>query len=83
MNEIIMVCHSVNNNTRSGLVKSCCLNTKTLIGLKFVSQPGKIIPSETTHRKKVEEETEAAIVSQPSKCLKFETFREGCFMISN
>ena len=42
--------------------------------VKSVSQPGKIIPSETTHRKNAEEETEAAIVSQPSKCLKFETF---------
>ena len=24
-----------------------------------------------------------AIVTQPSRCLKFKTFREGCFIISN
>ena len=33
MNAIIMLCHSLNNNTRTGLVKSFCLNTNPLIGL--------------------------------------------------
>ena len=41
MNEMIMVYHSLNNNTRKGLAISLCLNTNLLIsliplnGLKF------------------------------------------------
>ena len=33
MNEMIMVCHSLNNNTRMGLVISFCLNANPLISL--------------------------------------------------
>ena len=33
MNEMIMVCHSVSNNTRTGLVISLCLKTNPLINL--------------------------------------------------
>ena len=33
MNEMIMVCHSVNNNTRTGHVISLCLDTNPLISL--------------------------------------------------
>ena len=33
MNEMIMVCHSLNNNTRTGLIISLCLNANPLIGL--------------------------------------------------
>ena len=33
MNEMIMVCHSVNNNTRTGLVISLSLSTNPLISL--------------------------------------------------
>ena len=41
MSEMITVCHSLNNNTRTGLVISLCLNANLLIslippnGLKF------------------------------------------------
>ena len=38
MNKMIMVCHSLNNYTRTGFVISLCLNTNPLISL---------IPSET------------------------------------
>ena len=31
LNWMIMVCHSLNNNTRTGLVISLCLNVNTLI----------------------------------------------------
>ena len=33
MNEMIMVCHSLNNNTCTGLVISICLSTNPLISL--------------------------------------------------
>ena len=33
MNEMIMVCHSLNNNTCTGLVISLCLNPNSLISL--------------------------------------------------
>ena len=33
MNEMIIVCHSLNNNTCMGLVISLCLNTNPLISL--------------------------------------------------
>ena len=33
MNEMIMVSHSLNNNTRVGLVRSPCLNTNLLVSL--------------------------------------------------
>ena len=33
MNEMIMVCHSMNNNTRTGLVIYLCLDTNPLISL--------------------------------------------------
>ena len=31
MNKIIMVCHSLNNNTHTGLVISLCLNASPLL----------------------------------------------------
>ena len=33
MNEMVMVCHSLNNNTRTGLVISLCLNANLLVSL--------------------------------------------------
>ena len=33
MNEMIMVSHSLNSNTPTGLVKSLCLNTDPLVSL--------------------------------------------------
>ena len=39
MNEMIMVCHSLNNNTPTGLVRCLCLNANPLISLLPPSSP--------------------------------------------
>ena len=38
MNEMIMVCHSVKNNTRTGLVIFPCLDTNPLISLILLNR---------------------------------------------
>ena len=37
MNEMILVCHSLNNKTRTGLILSLCLNTDPLV--RLISSP--------------------------------------------
>ena len=55
---------------------NCCRSTTLLFGLGWTIEH----KHDDSHFCKVTNEI-ISIVSQPSKCLKFMTFREGCFVI--
>ena len=60
-----------------------------LVKLSQILQQSSVIesfhpaPSSMSNKAQVRLPSGIPIVSQPSKCLKFMTFREGCFVISN
>ena len=67
MNEMIMVCHSLNNNTCTGLVISLCLNTNPLISL---IPPALISPGIAWAANKMPDENTLGVFHHISNCIR-------------